>query len=148
MCSLDRTTIMQDLVLAVVINTTALLLTQAPLSFTSWYLGACAAFATNVLVQLVVPVPAVGRVLTRFLGSSRGRPACSVFVENFVFVTVISLTMAVLQADGRSVVDVWSQTYVALLLVGYATSLVLYGVVHARSGRLEGRVVEKTKTQV
>ena len=97
--------ILCDLVLAVVSNTSAMLL------------------------QLVLPVPATGQAATRFLASSRIRPVFSVFVENLIFVTCISFTMAVVQTPaGNSVVATWLSTYVWLVIIGYATSLVLYAV--------------------
>ena len=121
--------ILCDLVLAVVINTSATLLSAAPISFRAWYPGTASAFFTNVLIQLVLPVPAAGQAVTRFLAGSRIRPVFSVFVENLIFVTCISFTMAVVQTPaGNSIVATWLSTYVWLVIIGYATSLVLYAV--------------------
>lgn len=49
-------------------------------------------------------------------------------MENLVFVTCISLTMALLQAAGRPVVEVWLATYGYLVAIGYVTSLALLAV--------------------
>lgn len=125
MCSWNRLVILQDLVLAVVINTSAMLLVHAPIDFVTWYPGTCAAFATNVLLQLILPVPTIGQALTKPLADRLARFAFSVFVENAIFVTCISLMMAVLQAGDQPILEVWMQTYVALLFIGYATSLAL-----------------------
>ncbi len=125
----NRVVILQDIVLAIVINTSAMLLTGAEITFASWYPGTCSAFATNVLIQLIVPVPAIGRVLSKPLEKSKARPILSIFVENLIYVTCISLTMACIQAGGRPIVDVWLQTYAYLVVIGYVTSLVLFAIV-------------------
>ncbi len=120
--------ILCDLVLAVVINTSAMLIGGAALGPAAWYTGVACAFFTNVLVQLVLPVPFFGQIASKPLEGSKVRPVLSVFVENLVFVTCISFTMALLQAAGRPVVDVWLSTYGYLVLIGYTTSLVLFAV--------------------
>lgn len=125
----NRVVILQDIVLAIVINTSAMLLTGAEITFASWYPGTCSALATNVLIQLIVPVPAIGRVLSKPLEKSKARPILSIFVENLIYVTCISLTMACIQAGGRPIVDVWLQTYAYLVVIGYVTSLVLFAIV-------------------
>lgn len=118
--------ILCDLVLALVINTSAMLLSGAEITFVSWYPGTASAFFTNVLLQLILPVPAAGQVLSKPLENWSGRWIWSVFVENFIFVTCISFTMAVIQAGSQPVVDVWLTTYGYLVLIGYVTSLVLF----------------------
>ena len=121
--------ILCDLVLAVVINTSAMVLSSAPISFQAWYPGTASAFFTNVLLQLVLPVPAAGQVATRPLEGLRIRPVFSVFIENFIFVTCISFTMAVVQTPaGGDVIASWLSTYVWLVLIGYVTSLVLFAI--------------------
>lgn len=118
-----------DLVLAVVINTSAMVLSSAPISFQTWYPGTASAFFTNALLQLVLPVPAAGQVATRPLEGLRIRPVFSVFVENFIFVTCISFTMAVIQTPaGGSVIAAWLSTYGCLVLIGYVTSLILFAI--------------------
>lgn len=115
-----------DLVLAVAINTSAMLLSFTPISFSTWYPGTASAFFTNVLLQLVLPVPSIGAILSKPLEGKGARWLLSVFVENLVFVTFISLTMAFVQHGTRPVFDIWLTTYPYLVLVGYAVSLVLY----------------------
>lgn len=127
----NRIVILQDIVLAIVINTSAMLLTGAEITFASWYPGTCSAFATNVLIQLIVPVPAIGQALSSPLANNKARPILSIFVENLIYVTCISFTMACIQAGGRPIVDVWLQTYVYLVVIGYVTSLVLFAIVTA-----------------
>ena len=120
--------ILCDLVLAIVINTSAMLLGGAPITFVTWYPGVACAFFTNVLLQLVLPVPLIGQVLSKPLEGSKARPILSVFVENLVFVTCISFTMAIIQSSGRPIVEVWLQTYVYLVIIGYITSLILFAI--------------------
>ena len=120
-----------DLVLALVINTSAMLISGAAITFQAWYPGVASAFFTNVLLQLVLPVPAWGRVLSRPLSASRVRPVLSVFVENLVFVSCISFTMACIQAPSAAqIVPTWLTTYVYLVGIGYVTSLLLFAATH------------------
>ena len=88
---------------------------------------------SGVLLQLILPVPSAGQLLSRPLAGNRTRFVMSVFVENLVYVTCISFTMAVLQAEGRPVVDVWLQTYAQLVAIGYVASLVLWLVSNHRT---------------
>lgn len=124
-----RAVILCDLVLAIVINTSAMLLSGAEITFQAWYPGTAAAFFTNELLQLVLPVPAWGEALSRPLAGKAVRPILSVFVENFCFVTCISFTMAVVQTpSGGDIFATWLSTYPYLVLIGYITSLVLFAV--------------------
>jgi len=43
--------------------------------------------------------------------------------------------MACIQAGGRPIVDVWLQTYVYLVVIGYVTSVVLFAIVTAYGRR-------------
>ena len=125
MTSWNLSTILCDLVLALVINTSATLLAGAPFEISTWYPGCAAAFFTNVLLQLVLPVPFVASALTEPLGDRSWRWLVSVFIENLIFVTCISLTMAYLNTGGPGLVDAWLATYPQLVAIGYVTSLVL-----------------------
>lgn len=131
MCPWNRIVILQDIVLAIVINTSAMLLTGAQITFPAWYPGTCSAFATNIIIQLIIPVPFIGQVLSKPLAASKARPVLSIFVENLIYVTCISFTMACVQAGSRPIVDVWLETYVYLVVIGYVTSLVLFAIVSA-----------------
>ena len=94
MCPWNRIVILQDIVLAIVINTSAMLLTGAQITFPTWYPGTCSAFATNIIIQLIIPVPLIGQTLSKPLAASKARPILSIFVENLIYVTCISFTMA------------------------------------------------------
>ena len=116
--------ILVDLVMAVVINTSAMTMAGDLSTFVTWYPGTASAFFTNVLLQLVIPVPAIARTLSSPLEGKPGRCVLAAFVENLIFVTCISFTMAILQANGRSVVDLWLETYVQLVAIGFLTLLI------------------------
>lgn len=129
MCKWNIATILCDLVLALVINTSTMLIGGAEIAFQSWYPGVASAFFTNVLLQLVLPVPGFAVAVTGWVGEHRWRPIVQVFVENFVFVTCISFTMALIQTPaGGDVVAAWLATYIQLVLIGYVTSLVLFAI--------------------
>lgn len=127
--------ILCDLVLALVINTSAMLLSGAVITPAPWYTGVACAFFTNVVVQLVLPVPFFGQLLSRPLEGKKGRFILAVFVENLVFVTCISITMALLNiaSTGAPFLETWLQTYVYLVLIGYVTSLILYAISNRKS---------------
>ena len=133
------TTILCDLVLAVVINTSAMLLTGAEITPVSWYPGTASAFFTNVLLQLVLPVPGIAAGLTGWVGKGAPRIGASVFIENLIFVTCISLTMAYLGTGGPGLIEAWLATYPALVAIGYATSIVLVTAARALTPSDEAR---------
>lgn len=128
MCVWNRSLLWSDVILAIVINTSATLLSGHGLEASLWYLETCTAFGTNVLMQLLVPVPAAAAVLARpFQGFSGGWMA-EVFFENLCYVSVISLVMAMTQAGiSEQLLPLWLSTYGWLVAIGYATSLVLVG---------------------
>ena len=129
MCKWNIATILCDLVLALVINTSAMLIGGAEIAFQSWYPGVASAFFTNVLLQLVLPVPGFAAAVTGWAGERRWRPVLQVFVENFIFVTCISFTMALIQTPtGGDVIATGFATYIPLVFIGYMTSLVLLAI--------------------
>lgn len=127
MCEWNRKLIIQDIVLAIVINTTATLLGHDPFDHT-WYIFTCVALATNVLGQFLLPTGAWARALTGWARDAKLRVYAQIFVENLIFVTIISLTEAWVHTGGAGIVAAWLATYVQLVLVGYVTSVVLFRV--------------------
>ena len=127
MCEWNRKLIIQDIVLAIVINTTATLLGHDPFDHT-WYIFTCVALATNVLGQFLLPTGAWARALTGWARDAKWRVYAEIFVENLIFVTIISLTEAWVHTGGAGIVAAWLATYVQLVLVGYVTSVVLFRV--------------------
>jgi hypothetical protein len=126
MCDWNIKTVIQDLILAVVINTSATLLAGAPLEWSTWYPFTCVAFATNVLAQLIIPTGSIARLLTGPLGESPARVYVQIFIENLIFVTIISLTEAFTQVGLETMIPVWWSTYLYLMAIGYVTSVILY----------------------
>ena len=127
MCEWNRKLIIQDIVLAIVTNTTATLLGQDPFDHT-WYIFTCVALATNVLGQFLLPTGAWARALTGWARDAKWRVYAQIFVENLIFVTIISLSEAWVHTGGAGIVAAWLATYVQLVLVGYVTSVVLFRV--------------------
>lgn len=132
MCEFNRSLIVQDLVLAIVINTSATIIDGAPFDHT-WYTFTCVALATNVIGQLVLPTGSVARALTGWAGDAPWRIYAQIFVENLVFVTIISLTEAFVHTGGAGMVAAWLNSYVWLVLIGYVTSVTLYHALRPRS---------------
>lgn len=120
--------IISDIVLAIVINTSATIITGAPLAFQSWYPYTCAALGTNILMQLALPVPAFGAFCAKPLRRWNGAWLADVFVVNLVYVTGISLTMALVQNGPNGIIEAWLVTYPYLVIIGYITSVVLVGI--------------------
>ncbi|PWM30496.1 MAG: hypothetical protein DBX94_07735 [Coriobacteriia bacterium] len=86
------------------------------------------ALATNVLGQFLLPTGAWARALTGWARDAKWRVYAQIFVENLIFVTIISLTEAWVHTGGAGIVAAWLATYVQLVLVGYVTSVVLFRV--------------------
>lgn len=122
----NRQLILQDLVLALVINTSATLLSGASLTWSTWYPFTCVAFVTNVLAQLVIPTADIAHTITKPFKNAPWQPYAHVFIENLIFVTVISLMEAFTQVGATDMFDVWRSTYLWLVGIGYITSVILY----------------------
>lgn len=131
MCEWNRNLIIQDIVLAIVINTSATLLGGDPFDHT-WYTFTCVALATNVVGQMVLPTGAVARALTGWAHDASWRVYAQIFIENLIFVTVISLTEAWVHTGGAGLLAAWLATYVQLVAVGYVTSVILYHALKPR----------------
>ncbi len=132
MCEWNRNVIIQDLVLAIVINTSATIIDGAPFDHT-WYTFTCVALATNVIGQLVLPTGSVARALTGWAGDWARRVYVQIFIENLIFVTIISLTEAFVHTGGAGLVAAWLHSYVWLVVIGYVTSVALYHALRPRS---------------
>jgi len=135
MCEWNIRTILNDLVLALIINTSATLLAGAPMVAHTWYTYTCVAFATNIVAQLIVPTGTIAEALTNPLGDAPWRIYVQIFIENLIFVTIISLTEAFVQTGGPGMLAAWWQTYIWLMLIGYVTSVILFHVWQAADNR-------------
>lgn len=132
--------IISDIVLAVVINTSATIIAGVPLEFRSWYPYTCAALGTNILMQLALPVPALGAFCAKPLGRWKGAWLVDVFVVNLVYVTGISLTMAFVQNGSNGIIEAWLVAYPYLVPIGYITSVALVGI-QRRFDEREGKEI-------
>ncbi|QOY60162.1 ABC transporter ATPase [Thermophilibacter immobilis] len=137
MCTWSRQLILQDVILALVINTSATLLTGTPLAWSTWYPFTCVAFMTNVIAQLLLPAGSWAHTLTSALGNASWRIYAQIFLENLVFVTIISLMEAFTQVGVAGMLDAWWPTYLWLVLIGYVTSVILYLAFKPRSTTYE-----------
>ena len=128
MCEWNIRTLVNDIVLALVINTSATLLAGAPMAWGTWYPYTCVAFTTNVVAQLLIPTVSISQSLTKGLEGKAIRPYLAIFIENLIFVTIISLTEAVTQVGPAQMIATWLQTYFQLVLIGYVTSIILFKI--------------------
>ena len=136
MCDWNRSVIISDVILAIVINTSATLCAGDPISLSTWYPMTCAALGTNIVLRWA-------QALSGWARQRPWYPLVEVFFENLIFVTCISMTMALIQMDARGgdFLSLWLATYFVLVLIGYGTSLVLWRAFsgnHAMEG-MEGR---------
>lgn len=127
MCTWNKNLIIQDIVLALVINTSATLLGSDPFDHT-WYTFTCVALATNIVGQMILPTGSIATALTKPLGDASWRIYVQIFIENLIFVTIISFTEAWVHTGGAGIIAAWLATYVPLVLIGYVTSVILYHV--------------------
>ncbi|WP_321973422.1 ABC transporter ATPase [Paratractidigestivibacter sp.] len=132
MCEWNHNLIIQDIVLAIVINTSATLLGGDPFDHT-WYIFTCVALATNVLGQFLLPTGSIAAALTKPLGDASWRIYAQIFIENLIFVTIISFIEAWVHTGGAGIVAAWLSTYVYLVLIGYVTSVILYHALKPRA---------------
>lgn len=132
MCKWSLQVILQDVVLALVINTSATLLAGAPMEWGTWYPYTCVAFTTNVVAQLLIPTGTIAAALTRGLEGKPWRIYVQIFIENLIFVTIISMMEAFTQVGLASMIATWWATYIYLMLIGYVTSVILF---HAFKGK-------------
>ena len=135
MCDWNIRVLVNDIVLALVINTSATLLAGAPMEWgtwypytCTWYPYTCVAFTTNVVAQLLIPTVSISQSLTKGLEGKAIRPYLAIFIENLIFVTIISLTEAVTQVGPAQMIATWLQTYFQLVLIGYVTSIILFKI--------------------
>ena len=94
MCEWNRNIVIQDIVFAIVINTSATLLGGDPFDHT-WYTFTCVALATATSWgSSCFPSGPGARALTGWAGEASWRVYVQIFIENLIFVTIISLVEA------------------------------------------------------
>lgn len=120
-------TVIQDVILAVVINTTAAILSGVFPGVWLYLRGCVCAFSINILSGVLLPVERWGELFGTMVVKSGKEPfnrIARVFLINAVYVTIISFSMALIQ-NGLipGIVKIWFATYPALHLTGLITSL-------------------------
>lgn len=119
--------LIQDLVLAFVINSAATILGGGFRSTGEYLVGMFMAFSINYIAGLIIPVEQIGRAAAGGIGLKDGTlpfKLVRIFIINAIFVTIISFTIALINlGPAPDLVRVWWRTYPILHLVGYLTSV-------------------------
>ena len=121
--------LIQDLVLAFVINSAATVLNGGFTETGVYLVGMFMAFSINYVAGLIIPVAKIGRAAAGFLRLKDGglpHKLVRVFVINAIFVTIISFTIALINLGPvPELIGIWWSTYPVLHLVGYLTSVLI-----------------------
>ncbi len=121
--------LLQDLVLAFVINTTATILNGGFQTTDLYLVGMFEAFSINYIAGLFIPVEKIGRAVAGGIGLKDGsfpHKLVRIFIINAIFVTIISFTIALINCGPVSnIVSIWIKTYPVLHLVGFVTSVLI-----------------------
>ncbi|HCI73889.1 MAG TPA: hypothetical protein DHV42_05035 [Lachnospiraceae bacterium] len=121
--------LVQDLVLAFVINSTATILGGGFKETGLYLVGMFEAFSINYIAGLIIPVERIGRAVAGGIGLKDGSFAhklVRIFIINAIFVTIISFTIALINCGPvPNIVSIWFGTYPILHLVGFVTSVLI-----------------------
>lgn len=121
--------LIQNLVLAFVINSAATILNGGIRDTGSYLLGMFMAFSINYIAGWVIPVEKIGRSVADGIGLKGGKmlhKLVRIFVINAIFVTIISFSIALINLGTiPNLVSIWWRTYPILHLVGYVTSVLI-----------------------
>ncbi|QWT17180.1 hypothetical protein KPC83_04885 [Collinsella sp. zg1085] len=118
-------TLVINLVIACIINTTAMLVSGTPISFIPWFMGTSSAFCVNVLIQLVIPVPDLAKRAAQPLGESMLAHAFELLVTDLIYMIIMSASMTALATGGNHFVEAWLGTFPILMAVSYVTVVVI-----------------------
>lgn len=120
-------TLIQNLVLAFVINSAATILNGGFADTWVYLVGMFEAFSINMVAGFMIPVPKIGKSVAGALKLKEGtflHKLVRVFVINAIFVTIISFSIALINCGPvPNIVSIWITTYPILHLVGLLTSL-------------------------
>ncbi len=121
--------LLQDLVLAFVINSAATILNGGFVDTGLYLVGMFEAFCINYVAGLIIPVEKIGRAVAGGIGLKDGSFAFKlvrIFIVNAIFVTIISFTIALINCGPvPNIFSIWIATYPALHLVGFLTSVLI-----------------------
>ena len=119
--------VIQDLVLAFVINSAATILGGGFETPGLYLIGMFEAFSINYIAGLILPVPKIGTRVADWLGISSVRflhKFVRIFISNAIYVTIISFCIALINCGPvPGIIKIWFSTYPMLHLVGLLTSL-------------------------
>lgn len=122
-----RFVVIQDLILAFVINTAATILNGGFTDTWVYLVGMFQAFSINYVAGAMIPVPEIGRKAADLPGLKEGtflHKFIRIFVTNAIFVTIISFTIALINCGPvPEIFSIWIKTYPILHVVGLLTSL-------------------------
>lgn len=120
-------TLIQDLVLAFVINSAATILNGGFTDTWVYLVGMFEAFSINTVAGIMFPVPKIGKSAADALKLKEGtflHKFVRIFVINAIFVTIISFCIALINCGPVSDIgSIWIKTYPILHVVGLVTSL-------------------------
>ena len=119
--------LLQDLVLAFVINSAATILNGGFTETGVYLVGMFMAFCINYTAGLIIPVEKIGGGIATDLGlKGVAHKLVRIFVINAIFVTIISFTIALINCGPvPNILSIWIATYPALHLVGFVTSVLI-----------------------
>ena len=121
--------LIQDLVLAFVINSTATILGGGFKETGLYLVGMFEAFSINYIAGLIIPVEKIGRAVAGGIGLRDGSFAhklVRIFIINAIFVTIISFTIALINCGPvPNIFLIWIKTYPVLHVVGFVTSVLI-----------------------
>ncbi len=122
-------TVIQDLILAFIINSTATILNGGFTDAGTYLTGMFMAFSINYAAGLMIPVPKIGAAAANALGLKKGsflHKFVRIFVINAIFVTIISFCIAMINCGlVPDLVSIWLKTYPVLHIVGLVASILL-----------------------
>lgn len=131
--------LIQDIILAFVINTAATILNGGFSGIGNYLAGMMQAFCINYIAGLIIPVDRIGRAVAGAIRLKDGTlpfKLVRIFIINAIFVTIISFTIALINAGlTANIVSIWIRTYPALHIVGFVASVLV-----------EAPVINLTKT--
>ena len=126
---LELAVLLQDLMLAFVINTAATILNGGFADTGLYLVGMFEAFCINYIAGIALPVAQIGEAAASvfpFESTSFAHRFFKTLVINAIFVTIISFTIALLNHGlYAGLAAAWWATYPVLHLVGLVTSLLI-----------------------
>lgn len=121
--------LIQDLVLAFVINSTATVLNGGFKGTDVYLVGMFMAFCINYAAGLIIPVEKLGSAVASGIRLKKGKllhKLVRIFIINAIFVTIISFIIALINLGPvPELFKIWWSTYPVLHLVGYLTSVLI-----------------------